>query len=75
MCIRDRDKFTDSVRVANREARIDSALEAVITRSYYSDGQGGLFPLMDPSSDQRKTEIWYQMAAYLLENQDGYLLS
>jgi len=69
------EKYTDKVRIPNREDRIDLVLEAVITRSYYTDGHGGMFPLLNPSSDQRKTEIWYQMAAYLLENQDEYLLS
>lgn len=38
------------------------------TRTYGPDGFGGLFPLKNPTKDQRKVEIWYQMMAYILEN-------
>jgi hypothetical protein len=71
----DLDWYTDKVRIPNREGAIDHVLEAVMTRTYHADGSGGMFPLMDPTSDQRTTEIWYQMAAYLIENQDADLLS
>jgi len=39
-----------------------------LSRTYNSDGQGGLFPIIHPEKDQTKLEIWYQMMAYLLEN-------
>jgi len=49
-------------------ADVDEILDAVIWRTYEPDGNGGLFPLKNPRMDQRKCEIWYQMNAYLLEN-------
>lgn len=46
---------------------VDEILDRVIMRTYDSDGSGGLFPLKNPSEDQRNVEIWYQLSAYLLE--------
>jgi hypothetical protein len=43
-------------------------LDEVIWRRYEPNGMGGLFPLAHPKEDQTKVEIWYQMNAYLLEN-------
>ncbi len=38
-------------------------------RLYNSDGSnGGVFPLEEPTEDQRDVEVWYQMMAYLSEN-------
>lgn len=43
-------------------------LQTFIYRTYNPDGSsGGLFPLDHPYEDQRKVELWYQLAAYLLE--------
>lgn len=60
---RDYKKNPDLVHV------IDETLERVIWRTYDYDGSGGIFPLMHPPKDQRKTEIWYQMSAYVLETE------
>lgn len=49
------------------EARVDDILDAVIWRTYQSDGLGGLFPLRMANEDQTEVEIWYQLNAYLLE--------
>lgn len=46
---------------------IDEKLDLLIFRNYSRNGSGGLFPLRHPKRDQRGVEIWYQMAAYLLE--------
>src|SRR5690606_12696463 len=46
---------------------VDIILDRVIQRTYDADGRGGLFPLRNPTRDQREVEIWYQMAAYILE--------
>lgn len=46
---------------------IDEKLERLVWRTYSSNGDGGLFPLNFPRSDQRQVEIWYQMNAWLLE--------
>lgn len=47
---------------------VDDILNEVIWRTYEADGHGGLFPLKHPKKDQRGVEIWYQMCAYILEN-------
>lgn len=47
---------------------VEEIVNAVIWRTYRRDGQGGLFPLKHPRRDQRDVEIWYQLQAYLLEN-------
>lgn len=47
---------------------VEDALDRVIFRTYDPDGHGGLFPLRNPSKDQRKVELWYQLAEYLMEN-------
>lgn len=52
---------------------VDEVLEVFIWRLYDYDGAGGLFPLKNPSKDQRETELWYQFCEYLVE-QDRLLL-
>lgn len=49
-------------------AMVDSKLETLIFRNYSPTGDGGLFPLTSPGTDQRKVELWYQLASYLQEN-------
>jgi hypothetical protein len=49
------------------EREIDEVLERVIWRLYNPNGDGGLFPLENPRSDQREVEILYQYSAYLSE--------
>lgn len=39
-------------------------------REYKADGSGGLFPLANPKEDQREVELWFQMMAYIMENED-----
>lgn len=55
----DRSKFNESA--------VDDITFAVIWRTYEPDGKGGLFPLQNPSQDQREVEIWYQLSEYLLQ--------
>ncbi len=47
---------------------IDRTITEFNNRTYKKNGQGGLFPLKRPDSDQTKVELWYQLNAYLLEN-------
>lgn len=47
---------------------VEKILKKFLMRRYFKNGSGGLFPLLYPSEDQRKIEIWYQMNAYLNEN-------
>lgn len=62
-----------SGRISRRWAEeINDILERLIWRQYTPDGQGGFFPLAWPEEDQREVELWYQMAAYLAENEDPH---
>lgn len=47
---------------------VKKILSNVIFRKYRSDGNGGMFPLRNPKTDQREVEIWYQMSSWLREN-------
>lgn len=63
------ERFRD--RLGRRKAdQTNDILDALINRNYSLDGSGGFFPLAYPKEDQRKVEIWYQMAAYVNEMQD-----
>ena len=64
-------RFNDAAYNNRFEARIEEIVDRVIERRYKSNGEGGLFPLIEPQEDQREVEIWYQMAAYLLENDNA----
>ena len=52
-------------------SRTRRALQRLNKRTYSHDGTGGLFPLAHPLEDQRQVELWYQMAAYIIEIYDG----
>jgi hypothetical protein len=58
-------QYTDKARLP--VATVDEALNRVIFRQYNFNGIGGLFPLRNPTQDQRKVELWYQLSAYLLD--------
>lgn len=60
------DQITDAKHPYPEEEVFD-VLNNVIYRQYQVDGQGGLFPLRNARQDQTKVEIWYQLAAYLLQ--------
>ena len=47
---------------------ISSVVDAILSRDYKRNGEGGFFPLEHPKEDQRKTEIWYQMCEWWEEN-------
>ena len=63
-------KFTDEVYNSSETTHedVDVILERIIQRQYQRDGRGGLFPLRQAYNDQRDTELWYQLSAYLLEH-------
>lgn len=69
------DKYTDAVWNPTRARRANNILEVVIHRRYDEDGRGGLFPLVYPQTNQRTTELWYQLQQYLQENSEEALLS
>ena len=60
--------YTDDVEIDT--ADVEETLQRVIFRRYNYDGKGGFFPLDYPESDQRNVELWYQMSAYILENDE-----
>jgi hypothetical protein len=62
-------EFTDARYTDADFDYIDDILDNIIFRTYRSDGEGGLFPLMYPQKDQRKVELWYQLSSYLLERE------
>lgn len=62
------DIYRDSVQIPHDE--VEDILNTVIFRTYRRDGLGGLFPLKHPRRDQREVELWYQLNAYLMENDD-----
>lgn len=66
LCNLELDKFKDPIGT-RRKAMIDEILEALVWRTYSSDGQGGFFPLAWPEQDQRTVELWYQMEYYVSE--------
>lgn len=61
--------YTDANYGEFVEAEVSEALTMVMQRTYGFDGRGGLFPLRNATTDQRRVELWYQMAAYLLEGE------
>lgn len=63
------DQYRDNKFNAAAEDYVRGALETFIYRGYREDGEGGLFPLKNSSLDQTKVELWYQLNAYILENE------
>lgn len=59
------DQLTDAAPYPEEE--VSEILDTVIWRFYGKDGHGGLFPLKNARQDQTKIELWYQLAAYLLQ--------
>lgn len=51
-----------------RESFVDIRMRVVNERSYDESGNGGLFPLRNPSRDQRTVDLWYQMMEYLVQD-------
>lgn len=63
-------KYSDDVYgEMNDEAAsyVDWAIDKLLKRQYEPNGDGGLFPLKHCHENQCKIEIWYQMHAYLHE--------
>ena len=62
------DRYTDDYCLIHSGWPIDRRLKTFNNRNYKANGQGGLFPLRIPHSDQKNVELWYQMGAYMTEN-------
>lgn len=61
--------YTDEIYEISIDEEVTEVLNRVNDRTYERDGTGGLFPLREPKENQRRVEIAYQLAAYLLENE------
>lgn len=61
------ERFNDREYDDHSQEVVTRALERVIWRTYKPNGKGGLFPLRNPTTDQRHVELWYQLNAYLIE--------
>ena len=61
-------QYKDDYYDRSVDRHVGNVLAKVNDRTYTRKGFGGLFPLNKTNEDQRKVEIWYQMSAYLLEN-------
>lgn len=59
--------LNDSVEFNPDEVR--ATVDKVVSRTYEPNGQGGLFPLRWPPEDQREIDLWYQLNAYVIENE------
>lgn len=46
---------------------VEEVVDRINHRRYEPSGEGSLFPLESPRSNQRNVEIWYQMNQYLAE--------
>lgn len=56
-----------SAREFNISEIVHDVLDQFLWRTYRDDGEGGLFPLQNPSHDQREVEVWYQFCEYLVD--------
>lgn len=50
------------------DAEVERILDIFIHRRYARNGQGGAFPMPNDTRDLRKTDLWWQMNAYLEEH-------
>jgi hypothetical protein len=62
--------FHDEACLTRTTGRVRRNLVRFNERRYHRNGRGGLFPLANASEDQRKVELWYQMAAYINEQSE-----
>lgn len=55
--------------ISNKDAQMieQEILYDFIWRMYKANGDGGLFPMRWPQTDQRSVEIWYQFCEYVDE--------
>lgn len=63
------DEYIDDIFEANY-GQITRKLHVFLERKYAKNGVGGMFPMENSRTDQRKIEIWYQLNGYLNEYYD-----
>ena len=57
----------DEWHVRDAYLAVEDRIEEVLSREYSRGGNGGFFPLKHAATDQRKTDLWHQCNAYLME--------
>jgi hypothetical protein len=62
-------EFEDQEFMSTDRIKISKKLNPFNNRTYSPSGAGSIFPLKHPHTDMRKLELWYQMSAYIVENQ------
>jgi hypothetical protein len=62
-------QYTDDIYDQTVDLEVERLLNRFVNRRYKRNGEGGIFPLRNPRKDQRREELWYQMSAYLLEDE------
>lgn len=61
-------EFIDFEKITDEDINvIRTRIDIFMSRRYSKKGLGGLFPVTLSKQDQRNTEIWYQMSAYIEE--------
>lgn len=53
----------------NVSQKVQEVMDTFIWRTYHRNGQGGMFPLRKPKRNQTEVELWQQLSAYLVENE------
>jgi hypothetical protein len=62
------DLYSDFYCLTHGIGHIFRVLRRFNERTYRENGSGGLFPLKFPGGDQRETELWYQLGAWVNEH-------
>jgi hypothetical protein len=63
----DLEQYHDETKYADYAKDVEFNIRKFLERTYDYNGIGGIFPLKRAKRDQRTTEVWGQMADYLLE--------
>lgn len=61
------DRHNDRFYGISVRREVDAIIRRVLDRAYEKNGTGGLFPLRHAQRDQRNVELFYQLQAYLIE--------
>jgi hypothetical protein len=59
---------TNDSNIPRMQKTNNDILQRFLYREYDRNGNGGIFPLEHTKRDQRTVELWYQMQAYIDEN-------
>lgn len=61
--------YSDRVYSPTVAEEVEAIVQRFLSRTYDTNGVGGLFPLNNARQDQTQIKIWYQLQAYLLEGE------